>query len=368
MKLLLAIALIFIFSVHVFAEDKRSIDAKKSISKFQIDGKLDESVWHSIQPARQFIQTSPNLGRPSIQKTEVRVAYDDEAIYIGAIMYESHIDSITKTLSKRDNFGNADFFGVVLDTYGSGTIGFAYLVTSAGVQIDELHGSDADNIDRSWNAVWNSAVTIEKDRWIAEIKIPYSAIRFPNATSQNWNVNFVRHIRRQREDSYWQYYDPLKINLLSQMGSLNGIKNIKTPLRLSLSPYVSSYMESYNKKNSYSINGGMDVKFGVNDAFTIDMTLIPDFGQVISDEQVLNLSPFEVRFNENRQFFTEGIELFSKGDLFYSRRIGGQPINQNLLYELDSNEIAINPTNSEQLINATKFSGRTKKGLGIGII
>src|SRR5258705_10304557 len=152
-----------------------------------------------------------------------------------------------------------------------------------------------------------------------------------------------------------------------------GIKYIKPPLRLSFSPYFSSYVNNYPyntpgiKNTTTSLNGGMDVKYGINDAFTLDMTLIPDFGQVQSDNQVLNLSPFEVKYNENRSFFTEGTELFNKGNLFYSRRIGGTPIHfGDVSGQLGANERVLkNPTESK-LINATKVSGRTTKGLGVG--
>lgn len=367
MKSLLNQLIIFVFllllSSNGLAIETMSIKSTKESIK--IDGQLNELVWQDILYKNSFTQSEPNAGTESKEQTSISITYDDNAIYIGAILYENHEDSITKTLSQRDDFGNADYFGLVLDTYGSGTLGFGFMVTSSGVQIDELH--TINDTDRSWNAVWQSAVKHVDNNWILEIKIPYSAIRFPNVEIQNWQINFMRSTRRKREVSYWNYYDPNKLNLLSQMGQLDGIKNIKSPFRFSLTPYVSSYIEFYDGNQNSTFNGGLDLKYGINDAFTIDMTLIPDFGQVKFDDQILNLSPFEVRFNENRQFFTEGTELFSKGDLFYSRRIGSQPINQNLINDIDSNEIALNSIGAEQLINATKFSGRTKKGLGIGV-
>ncbi|MBK7182455.1 MAG: hypothetical protein IPH89_05700 [Bacteroidetes bacterium] len=162
--------------------------------------------------------------------------------------------------------------------------------------------------------------------------------------------------------------------LVNQFGDITGIENIKSPLRLSITPYVSAYLENYpynqigKSNNSYSFNGGMDIKYGINESFTLDMTLVPDFGQVQSDNQVLNLSPFEVQFNENRQFFTEGTELFNRAGLFYSRRIGGQPLNYyNAYNQLNEGEYLKENPASSQLINATKVSGRTKKNLGIGI-
>ncbi|MFK8045255.1 MAG: DUF5916 domain-containing protein [Crocinitomicaceae bacterium] len=331
-----------------------------------IDGVDDESAWSNAVGSNEFTQTSPNAGKASIQKTEVKMLYDNEAVYIFATMHETHPDSITRTLSRRDDFGNADIFGIVIDTYGASTIGFGFLVTAAGVQVDEIH--TPNNIDRNWNAVWYSSVKCMDDRWVAEFKIPLAAFRFPNQNTQNWKANFTRHIRRNREDSNWHFYDATKLNYLSQFGDLKGVEQLKSPVRLALFPYVSGYLDVVDKDIRPTVNGGMDLKYGVNDAFTLDMTLIPDFGQVRFDDQVLNLSPYEIRFDEFRQFFTEGVELFNKGDLFYSRRLGGPPINQSELESKSENEVIELEKNSAQLVNSTKFSGRTKKGLGIGVL
>lgn len=358
---------IFFFSVVTLAADKKSISLLRTEEKIEIDGALNEAVWSNAEIGRDFIQNTPVAGAPSCRKTEVRVLYDDQAIYIGATMYDDR-DSMTLTLSQRDDVGNADWFSVVFDSYNAGTLGFGFIVTSAGVQVDQLQKVDGEDFD--WNAVWWSAVEIYDDRWVAEIKIPFSALRFPKESDQTWGINFGRNIRRNREESYWNFFDPTGINLISQLGQLNGLKNVDSPIRLSFSPYVSGYIEhnGATSTTSYTGNGGMDLKYGVNESFTLDVTLIPDFGQVQFDNQVLNLSPFEVRFNERRQFFTEGTELFNKGDLFYSRRIGGEPLALYDVYgDLDSNEIVVSNPSVTRLINATKLSGRTNSGLGIGV-
>lgn len=348
-----------------FGNDRKQIDILRTEEKIEIDGELNEAFWSKSAIATDFIQHTPLTGSASIRKTEVRIAYDNDAIYVSAVLFDQK-DSMSRTLSQRDDLGNADWFGVIFDPYNAGTIGFAFLVTSAGVQVDELH--NVNNIDGNWNAVWRSAVQIFDDRWQVEMKIPFSAIRFSKESGLNWGISFGRNIRRTREESFWNFYDPKGINLISQLGELNGLKDVDSPLRLAFTPYVSGYIENYNGTTGYSANGGMDVKWGVNEAFTIDITLVPDFGQVQFDNQVLNLSPFEVRFNERRQFFTEGTELFNKADIFYSRRVGGTPINANAVYaDLDSNEVVEKNPITTQLYNATKFSGRTKKGTGIGV-
>lgn len=363
MKLLLTFLTFLAFFV-VHAETKQTA-IQRIEEKVTLDGELNEAFWQSCPILTDFTQNTPVAGAAATQKTHVRMAYDNSAVYISAEMFDDR-DSMSLTLSQRDVFGNADYFGLIFDPYNSGTIGFAFLVTSAGVQIDELH--QVSDIDGNWNAVWKSEVSVKDDRWVAEIKIPFSALRFPKKDVQKWGVNFVRSIRRNREESFWNFYDPKGLNLISQLGVVDGIEGVEAPLRLSFTPYVSGYIENYDESTGYTLNGGMDVKYGLNEAFTLDMTLIPDFGQVQFDQQVLNLSPFEVRFNENRQFFTEGTELFNKQGLFYSRRMGGRPVNQGIADDnLGSNEIVAENPSTTQLLNATKLSGRTKKGTGIGV-
>ncbi|KAF0190357.1 MAG: hypothetical protein FD166_3819, partial [Bacteroidetes bacterium] len=227
--------------------------------------------------------------------------------------------------------------------------------------------AEPEEFDDSWNAVWESKVCRNDKGWIAEIRIPYSALRFPKKPVQEWGINFSRMTRRYSEFSHWSPINVKEQGFVHQCGLLKGISDIDSPLRLSLYPYISSYLDNYGGSNSYSINGGADIKYGINESFTMDMTLIPDFGQVKSDDKVLNLSPFETYYDEKRQFFTEGTELFNRAGLFYSRRIGGEPIGYGKAYEgLDSNEVVEKNPSTAQLYNATKISGRTKSKLGIG--
>jgi Domain of unknown function (DUF5916) len=203
-----------------------------------------------------------------------------------------------------------------------------------------------------------------------EMKIPYSAIRFPKTGVQEWGINCQRDIRRIRESSSWNFVNPKIQGYVNQGGLLLGIRNIEPPLRLSLSPYVSGYLEKNPDDPTwqFSYNYGADLKYGINQSFTLDMTLIPDFGQVPSDDRIFNFSPFEIRYDEKRQFFTEGTELFNKGGIFYSRRIGAQPIGYNGVYDsLGTNEIVKKNPMQTKLLNATKISGRTNGNLGIGV-
>jgi hypothetical protein len=335
----------------------------------KIDGVLDDPAWQSANKVDAFIQTQPNPNKPATNPTEVKMIYDNQAVYIAARMFESNPDSINNFLTERDDFGNADWFIIVFNTYLDGINGEGFGVTPAGVQVDIKYSSEGES--SAWDAVWESATSIDEKGWVAEIRIPYSALRFPEKEKQRWGVNFGREIRRKRERSWWNYINPAIDGFFTQAGIVDGIENIEPPVRLAFFPYASGYVEHNSAnggKTSKTANLGMDLKYGITDAFTLDMTLIPDFGQARFDNQVLNLSQFEVQFNENRQFFTEGLELFNKAGIFYSRRVGGKPFYQ---VRIDPQQESIlkfkeNPAQS-RLINATKISGRNKNGLGIGV-
>lgn len=370
-SLFLFLVFVSLYSFAQTALQKKEYTTVRISSPPKIDAVLDDSCWMNIAIATDFIQTEPNPGLASNVKTEVKLVYDNAAIYICAMMYDPHPDSILCELSKHDNvfFGpNADAFGLLIDAYQDGQNGVFLGVTTCNVQTD-TKVSDPDNFDDSWNVAWESKVKITDVGWVAEMRIPYSILRFPKKDVQEWAINFARQMRRWNEFSNWNPVNPNEQGFIHQSGILKGISNIESPLRLSFSPYVSSLYSNYDESNSFAINGGADVKYGINESFTMDMTLIPDFGQVRSDDKVLNLSPVETRYDEQRSFFTEGIEIFNRSNIFYSRRIGGEPLGFGYSdYLADSNEVITKNPSSSQLYNATKISGRTKSKLGIGFL
>lgn len=344
----------------------KSLFAFRTTVAPKIDGIPDDSIWMNAIGNSDMVQFQPNPGAAPRQKTEVQIMYDDEGIYVLAKLFDSAPDSILRQLGPRDEFqNNTDAFGIYLDTYHDRRNAFFFGVTAAGVQTDARY--TVDKSDLSLNAVWYSKVSTDSSGWYVEMKIPYAALRFPKSDVQKWGLNFQRNIRRYREIDYWNNVDPAVLGVINQCGDLDGLVSIISPVRLALLPYVSGYFENYGNQNATSLNGGMDVKYGINESFTLDMTLIPDFGQALSDNIVLNLSPFEVKFDERRYFFTEGTELFTKNDLFYSRRIGARPSGYSgVINTLDTNErIEENPSVS-RLYNAVKISGRTPGKLGIG--
>ena len=311
-----------------------------------VDGDLGDEAWQDITAETQLREFKPVPFAQPRQDTEVRFAYDDRALYIAARMWDTAPDSILHQLVQRDGGGNTDVFGIWFNCFNDGVNGVRFSVTPDGVQSDELLTTDGS--DGSWNAVWVSECRIDDRGWTAEFALPWSVFRFADSgeQGQRWGMNFYRYIRRYRSDYVWRAMDPNQEGLMNQGGILTGIQGITPPPRLSLYPYASSYLDSENGESTNRVNGGLDMKVGIGDAFTFDMTLVPDFGQVVADNLVLNLSPYEVRFNENRQFFTEGTELFNKTGNFYSRRVG----------------------DGEQLLNASKVTGRTSGGTGLGFL
>ncbi|OSZ80712.1 hypothetical protein CAP36_05525 [Chitinophagaceae bacterium IBVUCB2] len=370
---------LLLISIALFSQEK-SLQAIKTDKLPKIDGDLGDAAWINVPVAADFIQNYPALGQPASQKTIIKVIYDNSAIYIGAYLYDDP-SLIRKQLTARDaeQQKDVDYFSVFFDTYNDNQNGFQFVVTSANVQSDarlgpNLGGGFGEYGDKTWDAVWESKVQMQKDGWTVEMKIPYISLRFAKKDLQDWGIQFLRLIRRTNESCFWNPVNPEVNGFVEQFGTYNGLQNLQPPLRLSFSPYVSTGYRSSPIGNSYTNtwlgSGGMDVKYGINESFTLDATLIPDFGQVVSDNVINNLSPFEVRFQENRQFFTEGTEIFNKAGLFYSRRVGATPIGYNDVRNIVRNDpdwkIVKNPSTT-QLINATKFSGRNKRKLGIGV-
>ncbi len=363
-----------LFTTTAFCQtEKKKISAQRISRSLKVDGELDEPEWKTTPVADKFVALRPTPFKPENpdNRSEMYFLYNDEGIYIGGYFHEKFKDSISTELTGRDGFGNNDFVGVIFDTYNDKINGFEYFVTPLGEQMDakQAPNPNGNSEDFSWNAVWQSGAKIHNDGWSFEMFLPYSAIRFGKKKVQDWGLNIVRRRQKNGEQLFWQSIDPTANGFLTQEGMLTGLTDIKPPLRLQFSPYFSVYHDKPVGTDKYKtrFGGGADVKYGLNQAFTLDMTLIPDFGQVVTDNKILNLSPFEVQFQENRPFFTEGTELFGKGGLFYSRRIGVEPNFRKYPSGSPEDDITEDPQQAK-IVNATKISGRTQKGLGVGIL
>ena len=357
---------LFIFSAYS-QENRKVYNTERIQNSPEIDGILQDDVWNSVEAAENFVMVEPGDGDPipDSHETRVKLLYDDEAIYVAAWLYEEHPERIMKQLTQRDNLNQSEFFMVDINTYDDGENQTRFIVTSAGTQADaRMTGT---NEDYGYNVVWESAIHHDEKGWYVELKIPYSALRFPEKPEQSWGIQFGREITHLNSTYVWNYINKSIGESSQYTGLLNGVKNIDPPVRLSLYPYTSVAVDRFDGNTDFNFNAGLDLKYGINDSFTLDMTLVPDFGQTAYDEVELNLGPFEQVFGENRAFFTEGTELFNKGDLFYSRRVGSIPIGFNDAQDemLENEEILDNPDRTD-LLNALKISGRTDRGLGIG--
>ncbi|MCL3781894.1 hypothetical protein EMN47_16030 [Prolixibacteraceae bacterium JC049] len=350
--------------------DRKEILITRTEKAPQVDANLDDEAWKHAIAIGDFIQQSPANGAAPTEKSRVKLLYDNDALYVGAMLFDASPDSILTEFGPRDAGDelNADLFSIEINPWNDGRSSVEFMVSASGIQMDSQN--TIESMNKSWNAVWQSKVRLCNEGWIVEMRIPFSELRFPNKEQQVWEMNLFRLIKRKNEGVTWNFVDKNIVGWLNQAGTLKGISGVKPKTRLSFYPYFSTYVSKRTHDNSaWSFKGGMDVKYGINESFTLDMMLIPDFGQVESDDQQLNLSPFETFYDEKRSFFTEGTEIFNKGDIFYSRRLGGTPSRRGKLNgELEKHEqVTENPVEAK-LLNAVKLSGRTNKGLGVGFL
>jgi len=355
--------LIALLLISTSVKAQKQINCHPITEKIKIDGALTEPVWTEHLETGGFKQLSPNNGKAHSNKTKISIAYDTANFYVAA---ELSTTNINKNLTSRDDVGTSDYFGMIIDLFGANREGWAFLITPANVQTD-IKITNSGNYGE-WNAVWESAVQIYKDRWTIEFKIPFNSLRFPKDDLSNIQINFERFDAHTNEDSFWNYIDANVNGLLNQFGKLKGVQKIAPPINLSLNPFVSIVNEkSPNGASKTTFNGGLDVKYVYNNAYTLDLSIIPDFSQAPSDDQLFNLSPFEIKYNENRQFFVEGTEIFDKGAYLYTRRIGGTPIDKNN-FQLQADETIVNNPISSNILNLIKFTGKSKNGLSVGFL
>lgn len=348
-----------------------SITAVRRDSPIRIDGILDEPAWAGAPPVTEFIQRDPDEGRSATESTEVRVLYDDEALYIGFTMYDSQPDSIAGELTRRDRWSESDWAGVQIDSYHDHRTGYAFSVNPAGVQLDRHLYNDTRS-DRSWDAVWESATRITSVGWTAEFRIPYTSLRFPSRNSQVWGIFFSRSISRKKEWNIWPFIPKEKGGWVSNFGHLVGIQGIKPARQLEFLPYVVSRgdFELKNRGNpdgrDLYVGAGIDIKYGIASNITFNATVNPDFGQVEADRAVLNLSTFETFFPEKRPFFMEGAKIFDTPlQLFYSRRIGRPPSKSP---EIPEEGYLADKPSATTILTAVKVTGRREGGTSFGIL
>ncbi|APZ46934.1 hypothetical protein BW723_11845 [Polaribacter reichenbachii] len=367
----LSLILIAFISIHQLSsqnqKNRKTIKTKRISKAPKIDGILNDEAWQNAEICSDFVILRPDNGKPVSKEyqTTVKVIYNDDAIYISAEMLDPDPKGIPQEFAVRDNFGLADFFLVTINPNDDGQNPFEFIVQSTGNQGDAKVSNG--NEDLNWSAVWDSAAKITDKGWNVEMEIPYRALRFANRPVQSWGFNFHRRLEKLNQQHTWTHIDNTVGRWTQYDGLITDFRNIKPPTRLNLYPYASATSTTFEGNTDFNYSVGMDIKYGLTENFTLDATLIPDFSQVGFDDVELNLGPFEQQFTEQRQFFTEGTELFNIANLFYSRRIGAQPIDQfDVESSISEDEEITDYPGKVTMLNAVKISGRTQKGLGIG--
>ena len=361
------------------------VRAVERTSPIEFDGRLDDAVWQTAPAATDFRQQDPNKGQPATQRTEVRLAYDGEALYIGARMYDSNGGAGVRTrLGRRDQSLEGDYLQPVFDTYHDHTGRTDFTINPSGVKSDA--GQAAPSSDPSWDPVWSAATRIDSLGWTAELRIPFSQLRFPRDSVQTWGMQVWRYEERLSERSMWSFYGKRESGGPPRYGHVEGIRAPRNRGRTELMPYVlsrASYAmpiqpgNPFESRQQYDARVGADLKYQLSSTLTLDATINPDFGQVEVDLAVVNLSAFETFFEEKRPFFVEGSGLFRFGDfscfncsnissisLFYSRRIGRVPQGA---VSRDDVEFVQAPESST-ILGAAKVTGRTHGGLQVGVL
>ena len=345
-----------------------------------IDGLLDEPDWALATVAGDFVVFEPNEGEAPLQRTEARVLYGDEAVYVGIRAFDNSPDSIVAQLARRDERPHSDWVDVVIDSYHDRRTAFRFGVNPAGVKSDGYMYDDT-NEDDSWDAVWDVATRTDDRGWTAEFRIPYSQLRFDGAARQTWGINFARFIARHMERSLWAPVSRGDGALVSRFGDLEGLRDLSPPARIEVVPYSLVRMEAapgssanpFYDPRDFSSTLGADVKYGITTDLTLDVTINPDFGQVEADPAQVNLTAFETFFPERRPFFVEGANIFTfrfmEGDgdmasegLFYSRRIGRAPRGG-----VSDAPYAQVPART-RILGAAKLSGKTSSGWSVGLL
>ncbi len=354
-----------------------TVQAAARTSDIRIDGRVDEAAWQRARPSRDFVQGEPVEGAAPEERTEVRVLYDTEAIFVGVALYDRDPQGIGDQLVRRDEQGQYDYFELSLDPNNDRRTGYRFRVSAAGVQRDVYLYDDTDE-DEAWDAVWESAVHRDSSGWTAELRIPLSQVRYDAADSlQSWGVNFSRRRVRSNERTYLALESRVSHGKVSVFGRLEGLRLPQGSRRLELRPYALSSAHTapavagdpFFDGSKLATQAGLDVRYGLGAAYTLDLTVNPDFGQVEVDPAVINLTAFETFFPEKRPFFVEDAQIFDfslsgrTNRLFYSRRIGREP-RGSAPDGADFSEIPGQTT----ILGAAKLTGRTPSGLSIGAL
>jgi len=347
-----------------------------------INGELDDEAWNQGEWGGDFFQYEPTEGSPVKQKTEFKLLYDNNNIYVAIKAYDNAPDSIVSRMTRRDDI-DGDQVIAAFDSYFDQRTAFGFGVSAAGVKGDVIWTDDGQNEDETFDPIWYVKTKIYDWGWAAEMRIPFTQLRFSAAETQVWGFEVLREIYRHNETDMWQPIARNASGLVHNAGLLYGISNIRPRTQMDLTPYGVAKLETYKGEqgnpfydgSDFRINAGLDAKIGVTNNMILSLSVNPDFGQVEADPSEVNLTAFETYFKEKRPFFIEGKNITSYGlgigngdegndNLFYSRRIGRSP---RLPHSPGDNEYAYTPSFTP-ILGAAKLTGKTGNGLSVGII
>ena len=380
---LLIFTLFIMLQVRGQLPEKKQYSATRITAAPAINGILDEEVWKSGIWSDDFTQYEPYNGSKATQRTEFNVLFDEDNLYVGIKAYDTSPDSIVSRLTRRDHI-DGDQVGIIIDSFHDLRTGFHFGVSSAGVKFDQMFTEDGQNEDQSWDPNWWVKTSLNADGWVAEMKIPFSQVRFEKNSDDVWGFEVLRELYRKNETSLWQHLPKDAPGIIHLFGEMTGLEKIKPRKIFDITPYGVARAETFKAEpeNPFradgklkGINGGIDAKIGVTNNMTMDLTLNPDFGQVEADPSEVNLTAYETFFSEKRPFFIEGNNITNFGlgigdgdvgndNLFYSRRIGRRP---QVSPEINDNWHADVPIQAT-ILGATKLTGKTKDGLSVGFV
>jgi hypothetical protein len=350
---------------------KRAQAVRVPDGAIRVDGRIDEAAWRDVPPIDDFLQREPIEGAAPSDGMEVRFAFDNSALYVGARMYSSA--PIQAPLGRRDDGDQAEHLHVSLDTYLDRRTSSTFGVTASGVRLDFYHASDDERSeDETFNPVWQARTSRDSEGWTAELWIPFAQLRFNDRNPQIWGLNVRRWVPSRNEEVFWAPVRRTDRWWASLFGDLHGIEGIEPRRRLELLPYVASASRIVgNRDPSDPFSGGanlegrvgVDVKMGLGSNLTLEATVNPDFGQVEADPAEVNLSAFETFFEERRPFFVEGSNLLAGNvnSYFYSRRIGAAP-------SADADGDFVDHPQTATILGAAKLTGRLASGMSIGLL
>ncbi|HVZ41484.1 MAG TPA: DUF5916 domain-containing protein [Candidatus Kapabacteria bacterium] len=348
--------------------EKRIVVHRIAHGAIKLDGRLDDDIWHSVRFSSDFLEKEPNEGASPTEETDVAFLYDDDALYVGARM---HCDpaNLQAIVSRRDNSGASERFIVSLDTYRDRHTAYSFSVTAAGVRTDYYHATDGE-FPRvyTFDPVWEARVAMDSASWCTEMRIPFSQLRFNDQDDLVFGLNMDRYIPNRNEDIYWIPVPKNAVGWSSRMGELTGIHGIRPASRIEILPYVAGGTTIHSDRDpadpfdnglNARLRGGLDAKMGLGPNLTLDATINPDFGQVEADPAAVNLSAFELIFDEQRPFFIEGNDLLKgTGNYFYSRRIGAPP-------HLGIDATYVDEPANTTILGAAKLTGRLADGTSV---